>query len=141
MKIEDLQNLSETLFPYSFGAEKRVVDAKRNAFIKGVQHRDTKTFFNVHTISNEAVEAMVKILNDPNNATPHKLVSRVKYKSHFIACLTSGDEKLHFSIYDDGGFELHRGEIYSTAQQLELNSKAVWGVYQYLTNTLGYEIV
>lgn len=135
MKTEDL---AEQLYPYSFGAEKRVVDAKRSAFVAGVKHRETKTFFNVHTIPDEGVEEIVRLLNDLNRK--HKLVSRIKYKSHFIACLTNENEKLHFSIYDDGNFELHRGEVYSTAKQLELNTKAVFEAYKYLTEVLNYEI-
>lgn len=33
------QDLAEQLYPYSFGAEKRVVDGKRSAFVAGVKHQ------------------------------------------------------------------------------------------------------
>lgn len=140
MKIEDLKKLAADLFPYAFGAEMRHVDGKRAGFVKGYQYKNTKTFFNVHLLEDKDVEFMVKTLNDPTNTEPHKLVARIKYNSHIICHLTSKDETLIFSIYDDGGFELHRGEVYSTAKQLELNTKAVFEVYKHLTEELNYEI-
>ena len=39
------QDLAEQLYPYSFGAEKRVVDGKRSAFVAGYNYKKTKKPF------------------------------------------------------------------------------------------------
>lgn len=140
MRTEQLNTLTEQLFPYYLGAEKRNVDGKRLAFIKGYNYDKSECNKSPLTIThNDVCEIASTIYGGNIIFVVTKIIMHVGGELNTFCLMGVADKILWLSISVNGDFELTSGDQYNDSVTIGLDSRSVLDGYRKLKQ-LGYDI-